>query len=323
MERESDDLYRHYRLLLACRLGERLTIDGVDLDLNHPALDRDEWEPLGVLGDYPTTEVEPSLALPWTAPSHIQRLQLRGAPILRVREGDRLTVSRVEAFSRPASAFAALDHPHHRERRLVFLSVTRPDGEVIEAPGCWLFAGVADVMTPIALGDYADARRALITRFERICGIDDLVDQVDDISETDWIAKFADDNEDVRSLAAALWKAEDDLANPAAMAFGYLIGRAEGQQGRREQARIASKKPRSTGDNTRRKAIAVIDDIPGIVLARCAEKVGVLVGKNARSVSKTIHMMFAKGPDGVMRPDPIAVEAVRAGLPTEPNGAMP
>jgi hypothetical protein len=317
----SDDVYRQYQLILACRSGERLTVEGVDLDLNHPDLDRDEWEPLSVLGDYPTTEIEPSLALPWTDPTHIRHLQLGGAKILRVRDGDRLTVSRVEPYSTTRITSGALDHPHHRERRLVFLSVIRPDGEVVEAPGCWLFAGVADVMTPIALGDYHDARRALITRFERISGLDDLIDWVDDFSEVDWNAKFDDAHEDVRRIAEALWKAEDDLANHAAMAFGYLIGRAEGQQGRRDQAKTASKNTRSTGDQTRREAISVIDATPGIVLARCAEKVAVLVKKNTRSVTRTIKPMFAKGEDGVMRPDPAAVDAVRARLPKDPNAA--
>jgi len=117
-----------------------------------------------------------------------------------------------------------------------------------------------------------------------------------------------------------LWKAEN-YQDYAGMAFGYLIGRAEARAGRQAVAKSASKNMRSTGDETRARAIEVIDETPGIFLPRCAEKVAELTGKNVKSVRRTIKPLFHQTADGSLRPNPKEVEACRARLGRQANAA--
>lgn len=307
------ELLRYYELLLACRDGEKLSIEGVEFDLNHGDLSRDEWEPLHILGDFPGAKYQPAISFPWTTSQDLARIQARGEYV-EIRGGDRIVIRNIEVFKLPPSSVGKLDHPHHQQRRLVSLSVERRGEADIAIPGVWLFTGVADVMTPIMLKDEDNVRRALISRFERMVGLEDLLDNVNDEDEKVWNARFRGLDQDAQLAALMLWRAEYETQNNAAMAFGYLMGRAEGRYGRREQAKSASKAPRKTGDQARAAAIELIEASPRIVLRRCAEQVAEKLGKGPRAVEATISVLFSEGTDGVSRPDSLKVEAFRAQL---------
>ena len=319
---DTEDLFRGISLYMASHQGEVLEVEGINFDLNHPDLDRTEWEPIRSLGDTPGAALKPLIAFPWTTELEITQMRKRHEP-LRVQAGDHIFIWSVEAFSAPPSSLGKLDHPHHQERRIVRLGLHRSDQRPVEIPGPWIFVGVADVITPITLNEFDGVRSALISRFERMTGLDDLLDNVTDVAEQEWNARFASADHEIRLAARVLWKAEDDLSNNAAMAFGYLLGRAEGRQGRQAQAKSASKGPRKTGDPARAEAIKIIDASPRIILRRCAEQVAEALHKNARSIEDTIVVLFAKGEDGVWRPDPAQVEHFRAHLTSRASDANP
>lgn len=295
----------------ACRRGWPEVIEGVTFELNHPDLDRANWEPVDSLGDYPGMGLEPSIAYPWTTPKQIDRMA-KGSGFVALAPGDHVVIRKVVPFESKAGSSGKLDHPHHRERRLVFLDILRGE-ERISAPGYWLFTGQADVLTPIAFNELSDVRRALLKRFEAATGLEDLEDNVTDVSEADWNVQFKDCDEDLQHTARMLWKAEDWQEN-AGMAFGYLIGRAEARQGRQAVAKLGAKNLRRTGDDTRRTAITIIEQAPEITRRLCAERVRDVNGKTIKSLLKTIKPLFQEGDPGSARPDRQAVEAFRARL---------
>jgi hypothetical protein len=304
-------MWRRFRLSDACRRGVPLTIDGIAFDLNHPDLDRANWEPVDLLGAGPWIGIEPPIVYPWTSTKLAKRLVAeKGAP--KLVKGDRLVIRRVVTFDAVAVSSGKLDHQHHRERRLIYLAIER-GGETIPIQDFWLFAGIADVLTPIFLDELNNVRYALIHRLEAITGMVDLDDALLGVSEDDWNARFAALDDNIRLAARMLWKAED-YQDHAGMAFGYLIGRAEAREGRQALAKSASKNVRSTGDKTRARAIEVIDETPGIILRRCAERVAGLTDKNVKSVRETIKPLFHETADGSFRPNSQEVEACRARL---------
>lgn len=305
MDAEQDDeLYRRYLLSMACRHGGVVPIQGVNFDLNHADLDRSEWEPLDVLGEYIAAGFQPHIAFPWTNASAREWLARHGR-FVTAEPGDKVVVTSIESVQAPKPALGKLDHPHHLERRIVRVSIERAsDASLVPVPGPWFFVGTADVITPIALNDPDGARRALFTRFERMSGLEDLLDNVEDYGMPAWTDQFADSPDEVRFAAEMLWKAEvDEFPNAAAMAFGYLVGRAEARDGRRAQARSASSGLRKTGDPARRAAIAIIDASPRILLRRCAEKVAAQLDKSVRSIEATIAVLFSEDEEGRQRPD--------------------
>lgn len=317
-EPDSDNLLRQFYLWQVCRQGEVFDIDGINFDLNHPDLDRREWEPIRILGDLPGSPLEPLIAFPWTEDDDLVRMRKRCEPP-RAESGDQIVIWSVEAYSAPPSSLGKLDHPHHQERRIIRLGLLKPGRQVVEVPGFWIFVGVADVITPIFLNDSEGVRSALVSRFEQMTGLEDLLDNVAEVSEAEWNARFEAADYEVKLAARMLWKAEDEFPNNSAMAFGYLIGRAEGRQGRKAQAKSASKAPRKTGDPARAEAIKIVDASPRIILRRCAEQVAEALGKSTRSIEDTIAVLFTKGEDGVSRPDLSQIEHFRALLAARPS----
>lgn len=323
IDEDIDGLMRHMEMFRVCR-GERDVVEGIYFDLNHPALDRTEWEPITVLGDLPGS-LQPLIVFPWTTPKIVEKMRERYEPVV-VEPGDAILVLSVSKYAVPTSSVGALDHPHHKERRLVYLGLKRADGTTAQIPGSWMFAGVADVMTPIALHDDEGARGAMVARFERVTGVEDILEEINEISETDWNARFKAAPQEVRLAAKALWTAEDDPFNTAVyagMTFGYLIGRAEGRLGRKVQAKSAAKRPRKTGDAARAAAITEIESTPRIVLKACATRVASKLNKSVRSIEETIAVLFAQDAEGVWRPDTKKVETFRAELATRPSDANP
>lgn len=313
--------WRHLQLLRACRDALPTIVDGVELRLSHAQLDPEKWEPLTLLGDHPMSALEPSLILPWTRPDDIARL--RSGKAVEVGVGDRLIVVDVQTNRGIAGSKGKLDHPHHRETRLVTLGVVRGDAAPVAVPGTWLFVGAGDVLTQILLNKLDDVREALIARFEEMVGEIDLADRITDFDRGTWRAKFDDLDRDTKFAARLLWEAEDDTPNNAAMAFGYMMGRAEARESRREQAKSASTVLRKTGDPARKLAIRIIETTPNIVLRRCAEQVGVELGKSPRTIENTIAPLFKTGADGVSRPDPEKVKVFRIKYEAEANDANP
>jgi len=167
-------MMRRVRLYDVCRRGVPMVIDGIAFDLNHPDLDRANWEPIDLLGGGPWIGIEPPIVYPWTPAKLAKRLiEEKGAP--KLVRGDRLFIRKVVTFDAVAVSSGKLDHEHHRERHLVYLAIDR-GGETIPVTDFWLFAGIADVLTPIHLNELNKVHYALIHRLEAMTGIDGLYD---------------------------------------------------------------------------------------------------------------------------------------------------
>lgn len=104
------------------------TLQGVMVDFRHSELPNGEWEAS------PWWYVWPNVGLVFPEEAALEMTRLRtekgvseDTPAVLACTGDRLTVERVET----QLSDARFDHPHDRERRLAFLRLERPDGEVL------------------------------------------------------------------------------------------------------------------------------------------------------------------------------------------------
>lgn len=316
-----DETWRLHLLLRACRDGESGDIEGVRFELYHEDLNRNEWEPGPLLGwPYERDASAPRLVFPWYTP--IQKLMwMRMDNAIEVHVGDVVRIASVKSVGLNAD-HGNLDHPHHRERRWATLVIEQSSGRAVTVGSAWQFSGVADVMGPIQQRDYKQVRSALLARLANALGLEDVDDVALADSPDDWPA-FGDDVTQLDRMAAhAVWAAESEYVEEAAMAFGYLIGRAEARRfllphaehrlELRENRRRNAAKPRRRGNETRAAAIRIIDRDPNILLDRCAKQVATERGlSDDRGVRRTIASLFAKAPDGKMRPNAVAVAEAR------------
>jgi len=314
---DDEGVYRRFLLGRACRSGEKATIEGVDFDLCHPELSRNEWEPTTILGSLAHADIyTPRLLFPWSSVDEKSVFEERGEGV-KVGRGDTVTVGSVQIMNVRAD-HGELDHPHHRERRWAKLLIKRRSGKSAQVPQFWEFRGVADVMTPLNQRDYRQARYALLARLSDALGLDSIDDFLLAKSPADWPA-FAETAKPLDRLAAeVLWAAEGEYVEEAAMAFGYLIGRAEAgslllplaerQIQQRDQRRSVARQPRKSGNETRTAALAVISEHPDISRRKCAEKVATLRNlSDVKGVERTIAKFFYKDEKGRYR---VAREAV-------------
>lgn len=243
---------------------------------------------------------------------------------VEVHAGDIVRIAKVKSVGLNAE-HGNLDHPHHRERRWATLVVEQASGRIVTVGSAWQFSGVADVMGPIQQRDYKQVRSALLARLADALGLADVDDVAFADSPDDWPA-FGDGATQLDRMAAhAAWAAESECVEEAAMAFGYLIGRAEAHRfllphaahrlELRENRRRSAAKPRRGGNETRAAAIRIIDREPDILLDRCAKQVATERSlSDDRGVRRTIASLFAKAPDGKMRPNAVAVAEAKVRL---------
>jgi hypothetical protein len=319
---DDHDSWRLYLLSGACRGAKRREIEGVEFDLQHEDLDRNAWEPTTILGSLALADRHtPRLLFPWASDREREIFEQRGQGV-EVHAGDKLVIASVQRMGVKAD-HGTLDHPQHQERRWAHLVVQRASGAKVQVGQAWEFQGVSDVMTPIARGDYKQARNALLARMSDVLGLESIDDLLLADSPEAW-PKFADTATDLNRLAAdVLWDAESEYIEEAAMVFGYLIGRAEARElllplakrqiEQRDQRRRVAKQPRKGGNDTRAAALAVIAVTPDIIRRKCAEKVATLRDlQDVKGVERTIAPFFEKGPGGRFRPTAAAVAAAKA-----------
>jgi hypothetical protein len=319
------EIYRDYQLILACRRADPLTIDGVNLELAHPELDRNAWDPTSILGDPSRWDpYAPRLLFPWCSPEERAIFEHRGDGV-EVRAGDTVLIDHVQSVE-VRSERGKLDHPHHQERRWAHLVVVRPDGERRAVQPAWQFRGVADVMSPILRGDFKEAGRALQARLALALGLEDL-DDIEDLllaeNEADWRHLMDGASVAHRAAAQALWRSETDYTPEAGMAFGYLMGRMEADQvidlaARRQTIAQANRgrarRPRKGGNESRAVAMEVIRKNPKITRKQCAAMVASRRNlADAKSVERTISVLFREDEDGVFRAKPLSLALDESG----------
>lgn len=107
--------------------------------------------------------------------------------------------------------------------------------------------------------------------------------------------------------------------------FGYLIGRAEASEHLLPLAsrhavvqsnnRRSAQKPRKSGEETRKAALAIIHAHPTISRRKCAERVAEQRElTDIRSVEERITEFFEKGPNGRFTPTALALAMARSGV---------
>jgi hypothetical protein len=305
-----------------CRDAEVREIDGVHFDLRHPDLDRNVWSPVVLLGDpYDLGPHTPRILFPWSSSMERTAHKARGDAVT-VREGETVVVTDVRSLP-VSSDQGALDHPHHRECRWAHLAVKTSGGRLKPVHQAWEFRGTADVMTPLARGDYDNARWALYARLCAALGIDDIDSIILAGSRDDWPA-FADAAHPLYLKALdALWAAEGEGVEEASAVFGYLIGRAEASERllplASRQAAVqtnnqrSAKKPRKAGEETRKAALSIIHGHPTISRRKCAERVAEQRElTDIRSVEERITEFFEKGLNGRYTPTIMALAMARS-----------
>jgi hypothetical protein len=319
---DDKEFWRNYLLAGACAAGEPCQIEGVEFDLSHPDLHRDEWVPTTLLGSfYHADRRSPRLLFPWASDRERDIFEQRGQG-LEVHVGDKLIVASVQRMGVKAD-HGRLDHPQHQERRWAHLLILRALGVKVPVEQAWEFQGASDVMTPIVRRDYKRARSALLARMGDALGLESINDLQLADSPSAWPTFAVTATELDRLAAKVLWDAESEYIEEAAMVFGYLVGRAEAralllphaqrQIELRDQRRQAAKLPRKAGDKTRAAARGVIVSTPDIIRSKCAEKVATIRDlHDVRSVERTIAPFFEKSADGRLRPTSEAIAAAKA-----------
>lgn len=317
-----DPIYRAYLIAGACRDNQAVEIEGVHFDLRHPELDRNAWQPTTLIGSAHHLEAHtPRLLFPWSDDVE-RRIQGNRGTTTDVHEGDTVLIDRVQSL--PVNAdHGSLDHPHHQESRWAHLVVRRPGGTQWAVGQAWEFRGVADVMTPVARGDYLFARRALHARLCAALGIEEVEEIVLAESPKAWPVIPRDIDPLYRKALDALWAAEGEYVEEAAAVFGYLMGRAEAREHMLPLAarhaeildsnRRNARKSRKGGEETRRVALQVIAERPDINRRKCAEKVAERRGLvDIRSIETGIARYFQKIEGGGYRPHPSAIAQAKA-----------
>ncbi|KRA67032.1 hypothetical protein ASD89_02055 [Caulobacter sp. Root656] len=321
---------RHLKLIRASWQGHATELEGVRLNLDHPELPRDAWQPEHILGsDYTFDDLQaPRLVMPWTDEEDRLWLRARGDHV-EVAAGDTIVVAAVRIIPVRAD-HGDLDHPQHRQRRWAELKVVRADGTEVTIAQAWQFRGLADVMSPIQQQDYKKVYWALLRRLADALGLTSSDDITLASDRSEWGNAVKTAPELYRFAADALWEVRDDVDCGPAMALGYLLGRAESQDlllplARRrqevgEKLRGNAKRPRAKGDDTRRAALKIIEAYPHISRRKCAERTATARNlADVRSIEDTISGLFKRGDDGRYRPDPLAVpgERLRLKMPAE------
>jgi hypothetical protein len=322
-DKSAADTFLYYQLIQASLCGEQMEIEGVNFDLSHADLDRQDWRPVSIVGWPPRHLHEPRLLFPWSDQSERKVFKARGKGT-EVFLGDLVKITSVVRMP-VRTDHGVLDHPHHRESRWANLLVRRKSGAEINVAQAWEFRGSADVITPASRRDFSQAYVALQARLAEAIGlveIDDLV-LADTREEAMNHARSA--TELYQLAAEALWEAEQNLTQDSGAVFGYLIGRAEAAElllpdavrghAQHDKLRAISKRPRKSGDQTRAAAIVVIDAKPGISRRKCAERVAdIRELKDVRGVERTIARLFRQTSDRRYLPDLQAISAEKLRL---------
>lgn len=319
---DDSNIWRIYLLVRACRSAEQIEVEGVAFNLQHPDLERSEWEPVTILGSLRSADrYTPRLLFPWATEEEKLVFERRGEGVV-VRAGDTVQVASVKRMGVRAE-HGRLDHPQHRERRWAILEVQRASGARTPVAQAWEFQGSADVMTPIARRDYKQAKHALHARMRDALGLDSIDDLLLVDSPAEW-PEFAETATELDRLTAeVLWAADGEYVEEAAMVFGYLIGRAEARElllphakrqiEQSDQRRGAAKQPRKSGNETRAAALTIIGTNPDIIRRKCAERVATERSLlDVKGVERTISPYFAKGDDGRYRPTAQAITEAKA-----------
>jgi hypothetical protein len=290
---QQDDLLRRYRLSLAFGASEPVVIDGVSIDLSCE-LDSKLWRPIAPLGTYGHQGIRygPRIVFPWTPSEWAEKWRGEGE-VVEAPAGSRIKIAMIHTAPLRAT-FKELDLAENRERKLAYIWVFQPNGELkLAEPPLQLIAETATDIQ-IELESYRAAYGSLVSKLERLIGCEDLEDLLDGPLEQ-W-PKLPDDlSVTYRRAVLALREAISEGDESAYAAFGYLMARAEAEQQLLEPAlrEHAAARHRAEGgqarrSNSRRRTEPLRDLAKGLILGNptlslgaCAKGVSAIVADDA------------------------------------------
>ena len=289
---QADALLRSYRLGEAFGTNQVIEVEGVTFDLSCD-IDPDLWKPVTTVGSYDpaTRRHAPRIAFPWTLPEVITAWREDGE-VIDAPAGSTVKVAMVTSAAMNPG-YQDLDAEEHRERKLAFLWVFQPDGDVrVAEPPLMLLRRTATI-AHIELNDYSRAFTGLVARLEQLLDVDELEAAFEGPME-DWPTPPAHVSMTHRKALLALSAAVRGFDDHAFAAFGYLMGRAEAEQqllplALREyqaaQARAKGGKARRSSSRARteplrEQAKRVIQQNRNISLTSCAKAVAIFTAED-------------------------------------------
>lgn len=286
---EQDDIWRSYRLATAYGATEPVEIDGITFDLRCD-LDTTVWRPVASLGTYGhrASLFGPKIVFPWTPDDWREALNREGEAIV-APAGSRIKIATV--VTAPVdTGFEGFEDPESRQRKLAYLYVFTPDHEMHLVEGAWLILSETATAIQIDMDEDARAYRGLVSKLERIIGVEDLEEMVERPIEA-WPRPPTNTPPSYARAVLALRRAVSGMDEHAYAAFGYMMARAEaetqllvaasrGRQAEEHQAKGAKARREQSRRNTeplRKHAQQIIDRAGDISLTACAVEIAGIV----------------------------------------------
>ena len=298
--------------------GPRL-VGGVCLKLDCDC-DKEEWQPLCPLGCYGDLSAfyGPELAFPWT-PDNVKDLLSGGERLIEVTEGCTIVINSVTPRLL-AATFKEFAPSNQREGKLAYLSVIRPDGDIVKVKRPLVLLKASAIDAFLIAGNYGAAFLGLIDQLGDQIGLPNIQEFIDDPIEN-WPKPKSEINPIYRRALLAFVTGQQTFDYEPYVAFGYLMAKAEavgqllpsatkGRQAIDIQAKAAGGKrikSRQATEKLRLLAKDVIRENPDISLGRCAKIVYELVlsdpawkyKSDDKWVQRHIVELFEHRPNGI------------------------
>jgi hypothetical protein len=316
--KEYERFIRALRLVEAWTNSAPTVIDGITFRLDCD-VDKSQWHPLCPLGLYGdgTALYGPELVFPWT-PKFVREALSKHERLVKVTKGCTVLVGSVTS-QRLATTFADFANPDQRNGKLVHLLIIRPSGDIysVKRPLILLRSTATDAL--ITAGDYKAAFGGLVEQLQDRVGLPDFDSFIDEPIET-WPKPQKDFPEIYARALLAFLRGYRTLDHEPYVAFGYLMGKAEGEaqllaaanKGRnaiQTQARAAGGrhlKSRQETEKLRIIATQLVKRDPDMSLTRCAREVEDIVGSDpdwpfksdAKWIARHIKELFERRANG-------------------------
>lgn len=311
---QTDDFLRGFRLMDAFGAAEPIVIGGVTFDLACD-IDGSLWRPVTTIGSYDraTKQFAPRIAFPWTPTAVVDHWRSQGE-VVDAPAGSVIKVAHLRSLPMYPT-FQDLDAEEHRERKVAYLWVFQPDGELkLAEPPLMLLAETATI-AHAEIGNYTRAYAGLVAKLERLMETEDLEDRLSG-DKSEWPRPPESLSMTHRRALLALHEAVNDHEEQAYAVFGYLMGRAEAEQqllqlalrehqaaqNRAKGGSVRRSKSRARTEPLRDQAKVLIRQNRNISLTACSKAVAVFIlaepgwgmGSDVNWISDQIRELFER-----------------------------
>jgi hypothetical protein len=298
-------------LITEVRFGE---LDGVIVDFRHPDLDPSEWTPRAYWYVWGGSEAHSKVLFPGEAKAGVECLRREyeakaELEVFLAHPGDRVSVQAVL----PQIKDRRFDHPHDSQKRLAFLQIERPCGEVVQVREPMSFYGVTQLRDGAPMEGFDNG----LLRICRHAGHSDL-DGPSRMQKPGFRPLWDEPLEEIAYYFAqhahdGFWSAhaaaESDIgrgglravANFGFMA-GFLLGKIEARQAEKTAAKVHEAQQKATAARTRtdwlEKAKALWAEHPEYKRTRVAHLVAEGTDDDPRAIMRSLKSIDPHLPAG-------------------------